>query len=643
MIKKEVPFIPIIVGGDISAYTIARNFHMEYQVKSIVISRALIIPIRNSNIIDNIIEEQLNSQAEFMKTLIAVAQNIQDKKLILIGCGDWYVKKIIENKTKLSQYYIIPYDITVSLMNQLINKDTFYQLCYKLNVDYPQTYIYDCQTKKECHLPFNYPVFVKPADVVSYHHTSFLGKKKGYKFDDEKSLMDMINNINKSTYDGKLIIQEYIPGQDANMRVLTCYCDKQAKVKMLALGHVLLEEHTPGSIGNHAAITNTVNEELFEQARKILEAIKYVGFAHFDIKYDPRDGKYKFFEINLRLGRNHFYITAGGCNPVKLLVDEYIYNKQLPLTIVNGDHLNLIVPKAVLLRYLLDSKLKKRVKQLIKKKKVYNPLIYKADSSIQRKFFVYLSLLNQIRKYYKYYPVNRKDTIKEKYVGVLGGPALLATVHFMNEVISNTQANRNQDHVNMLVLNHPSIPDIANFLLNQELSNPIEEIINDVKNLTKQGISFIVIPCNMTHAFYRDIQSKVSVPIINMVEETILYILKENPQIKKVGILAGDAVINAGFYQEMMQKYGIKCLLPASHHQQQIMDIINDKIKAPSSALKKIIKAMAEADCEKIILGSTTLVRTYKQSKSHHPKIVDPITILAKQTILLSGKQVKID
>ena len=51
MVIKELEFMPVIIGGDINAYSIARAFHEEYQIRSLVISKSNIGPTINSKII----------------------------------------------------------------------------------------------------------------------------------------------------------------------------------------------------------------------------------------------------------------------------------------------------------------------------------------------------------------------------------------------------------------------------------------------------------------------------------------------------------------------------------------------------------------------------------------------------------------
>lgn len=50
-------------------------------------------------------------------------------------------------------------------------------------------------------------------------------------------------------------------------------------------------------------------------------------------------------------------------------------------------------------------------------------------------------------------------------VGVLGGVGPLATVYFMNMIIDMTDADTDQEHINMLVSNHATIPDRTEYIL----------------------------------------------------------------------------------------------------------------------------------------------------------------------------------
>ena len=200
-----------------------------------------------------------------------------------------------------------------------------------------------------------------------------------------------------------MIIQNFIPGDDTYMRVLTNYSDKHGKVKMMCRGHVLLEEHTPHGLGNHAVIITEHNEELQRQFKTLLENIGYTGFSNFDIKYDQRDGKFKVFEINTRQGRSNYYVTGAGANIAKLLVDDYILDRPLEFKAVENEHMFTVVPKKVAFTYIRPEEYQKKMRQLYAEGKVSNPLIYKPDRSLIRRLRVFKNMHRHHAAFKKYY------------------------------------------------------------------------------------------------------------------------------------------------------------------------------------------------------------------------------------------------
>ena len=400
---EEREFLPVILGADITAYSLARSFHEEYHIKSLVLSMRKGGYIANSDIIENRIYPGLENKDVLIQRLLEVGEEFKGrKKLIVLGCGDWYVRALIESKKVLEPYYIVPY-IDEELLNRIVLKDKFYEIFEELGLNYPKTYVYECGKENDLKFDFDYPVIAKPANSALYHYAKFEGKKKVFSFDNEAALRNMLTNLEGSSYDYKFLIQDKIPGDDTYMRVLTCYCDQNSKVRFAALGRTLLEDHTPSAIGNPVAIVNEVNADIVAAATKFLEHVGYVGFANFDIKYDERDGKYKFFEINVRLGRSNFYVTGSGFNTVKWIVDDYIYHNLDDYTVADNIHLYTVVPKGVIMKYVPESDFKDQARQLFRARKVTYPLLYKADKNLVHNFYATAALFNQYKKFKRYF------------------------------------------------------------------------------------------------------------------------------------------------------------------------------------------------------------------------------------------------
>lgn len=393
----KLDFLPIILGSDDNAYGVARAFHEEYNIKSLVVTKGDILPTMHSNIIEKFYVKDLDNPQEFADKLLKLWPDFSKKasNLILIGCNENYVELCIRNANKLHGKYILPF-ISETQMDEIIYKEKFYSICEEYGLDYPNTVIFKKGMNPGMSLPFDFPVVVKPSDSVTYFNAQFSGKEKAYILKDKEAFVKAINLIYSSTYEDSLIIQDYIPGGDDTMRVLNAYVDQNHKVRMMVLGRVVLEDCTPVLLGNYVSIVPEFNEEIYQTYTKFLEDIKFTGFANIDLKYDARDGKFKIFELNIRQGRSSYFVTASGYNLMKYLVEDRVYNKHDKPVYGNGEVLWHSIPKSIVKKYVRDPQLKEEVLRLIKEKKTASTLYYNQDLSLIRR----LKLYNYYRDYH---------------------------------------------------------------------------------------------------------------------------------------------------------------------------------------------------------------------------------------------------
>lgn len=222
-------------------------------------------------------------------------------------------------------------------------------------------------------------------------------------------------------------------------------------------------------------------------------------------------------------------------------------------------------------------------------------------------------------------------------VGVLGGLGPKATVYFMDLVIDNTEANCDQEHFNMIVYNHASIPDRTSYILDNNCDNPIPYLIDDAKMLEKLGCDFLVMPCNTSHFMYDEIQSSISIPLINMPKE-VADIINKCDEVKKVGILATTGTLKAKIYERYLKK---EIFYPSNEINDKVMDLIYNKVKKGIKVNKQefydILDEYFDNDCDVLIMGCTELSVIVRDNNLYFDnRIIDSLKVLADKTIVVS-------
>ncbi|MBO1913096.1 hypothetical protein J4G37_50855, partial [Microvirga sp. 3-52] len=125
------------------------------------------------------------------------------EKLLVIASNENYAELAIRHKAALEPHYILPF-ISEKLMDQVVYKERFYEMCEEHGLDYPDTLIFKKGMEPEMELPFDFPIVVKPSDSMTYFNAQFEGKKKAYVLHDKASFIKTINDIYSSTYEDSL-------------------------------------------------------------------------------------------------------------------------------------------------------------------------------------------------------------------------------------------------------------------------------------------------------------------------------------------------------------------------------------------------------------------------------------------------------
>lgn len=417
--------VPVLLGTDILAYSYARSFHDLYSVTSICVSSVDMKYTSSSRYTDVRIVPDIDDDLCLMDNLVKLSHECSDKELIVLGSGDWYARYLSKHKDylegrsastvingkeyskELGAKYCVPY-IGFELLDEITQKERFYEMCEEKGVDYPATCVFQCAPDKRADhvsVPFNYPVIAKPSNSAEYHYVEFDGKQKIFSIDSEEELNRVYSNLCDSGYTHSLIVQDNIPGDDSSLYSLTCFV-VNGDIKQWCLGRVILQDRSPQAIGNPVCIkgcahdANVPTENIVWQAQQLLEGLPYDGYANFDLKFDSRDGKFRFLEVNTRPGRNTYYVELAGEPFVKPIVEHFMEHKPVEEKVNDRPFLYKLVPDTVIRKY-VEKPLSVDVISMCRQNLAKSPLFNKHDT-LAHNFWSYLSYLNFIRKFKTY-------------------------------------------------------------------------------------------------------------------------------------------------------------------------------------------------------------------------------------------------
>jgi len=207
---------------------------------------------------------------------------------------------------------------------------------------------------------------------------------------------------------------------------------------------------------------------------------------------------------------------------------------------------------------------------------------------------------------------------EDKVIGVIGGLGPAATMDFCNRIIRLTPTRCEQDHLRLLIDNNPKAPD---------------------RNLALAG----KMPCNTAHAFAEQITSSVTIPLVNIVDETVLALAQD---VKKVGVLAADGCLAADLYQRRLRRAGLDFICLDRAAQADFMGLIYQikqcGVDAATRCRMQALSQMLQNNGADVVIAGCTEVPLALDESGLSVPLIDSTEILARRAVAYAKNQVSL-
>lgn len=197
-----------------------------------------------------------------------------------------------------------------------------------------------------------------------------------------------------------------------------------------------------------------------------------------------------------------------------------------------------------------------------------------------------------------------RHLVTTKTIGILGGMGPAATIEFFRRLVAATPAAIDQAHLRILIDNNPHVPDRSAAIFG-EGADPGPVLADMAQRLEAWGADFLTLPCNTGHAFQDAIRNAVSIPFIDMIEETVRTV-----SVQRVGLLATTGTVRTGLYAAACARHGVELVAPEADDQELVMDVIR-RVKAGGSGVSvrehaaRTVERLKENGANAVIAGCT--------------------------------------
>ena len=229
---------------------------------------------------------------------------------------------------------------------------------------------------------------------------------------------------------------------------------------------------------------------------------------------------------------------------------------------------------------------------------------------------------------------------REKIIGIMGGMGPEAGADLFLRITAATHAKTDTDHIHIILDSNPKMPSRQDAILHGGES-PVPAMIATAQNLINAGADVIIIGANTAHYFYDDVVKGVSVPFLHIIDEAVKETERRAPGIKKAGVLATTAAMQAHVYEKSCDKFGIEVMSLPGELQELMQAAIfdhdfgfkyNGRTEKCVEAAKTVARHLIDNGAEALIMGCTE-IPIILEGCSFAVPLIDPNETIAEAAV----------
>ena len=203
-------------------------------------------------------------------------------------------------------------------------------------------------------------------------------------------------------------------------------------------------------------------------------------------------------------------------------------------------------------------------------------------------------------------------------IGIVGGMSPESTISYYQRIVRRHQSEFRNHGYPRVVIASVSFQKYIDWQHQENWNRIAAELENEFHAVSKAGADFAIPATNTMHKVLPQINSPI--PILNILDAVARY--SETRGIRSVGLTGTRFTMSDGFYDEGLEKRGLKVLLPNKSGQEMIHNIIYEelifgKVNALSAReFDETAQDLLNRGADAILLGCTELALLMQEVRS---------------------------